>query len=376
MEGMVQFMSINIPEYLLKMPQFLPNDIEGMIFTYPSKFPQIVKNYEEVAKKYYADPEGFRKYGNEQLRELKLGLNKIMEEYKNTESKDLEFLVRLDEKLNKLFCFRFWIVNYLFADGPIHSFYVDNIKSIVRKIVHIQETEKYEREVAEITQKLLQADYADEYLKQALGCNRILEELEKELKIQNLLDTIKKLVKDDPLKNIDNINKLWEQVCEILKEKDNEPLKEALHVAIGQVKMRKSLLPLYNTLTHTIEFSEENKQLQQKFDSVHKEIEEIFENSKNILSESEYELFRMSYEQAKNFAMYKDVMGSVDGKLLPFWFGIHDEIKELLKDVNPNLVNIGSGQAAMFYLLVWYLPTELKGIVMTPDFTDFSLDAL
>ena len=34
-------MNISIPEYLLKMPQYLPNDIEGMIFTYPNKFPLI-----------------------------------------------------------------------------------------------------------------------------------------------------------------------------------------------------------------------------------------------------------------------------------------------------------------------------------------------
>ena len=34
-------MNMKIPEYLLKMPTYLPNDIEGMIFTYPNKFPLI-----------------------------------------------------------------------------------------------------------------------------------------------------------------------------------------------------------------------------------------------------------------------------------------------------------------------------------------------
>ncbi|MCI9063135.1 MAG: hypothetical protein HFJ17_00780 [Clostridia bacterium] len=369
-------MSIDIPEYLLIMPKFLPNDIEGMIFTYPSKFPQIIKNYEEVAKKYYADPEGFRKYGDEQSEELKIGLDKLIKEYENTENKDLEYLVRLDQRLNKLFCFRFWIVNYLFADGPIHSFYVDNLKSMVRKIVNINETEKYEQKVAELTQKLLQADYADEYLKQALGCNKVLEELEKEPKIENLIEELKILIDDDPVKNTDKINLLWEEVCDILKEKEYPELEKSLRVAIGQVKFRKSLLPLYNAFTHTIEFRKENKELQLKFDAAHTEIEEIFNQSKQFLTDNEYELFRMSYNQAKNFTMYKDVMGSVDGILLPFWFGIHTKIKEMLYDVNPNLINIGSGQASMFYLLVWYLPNELKGIVMTPDFTDFSLDTL
>ena len=40
-------MNIKIPEYLLKMPTYLPNDIEGMIFTYPNKFPLIKEKYEE-----------------------------------------------------------------------------------------------------------------------------------------------------------------------------------------------------------------------------------------------------------------------------------------------------------------------------------------
>ena len=67
-------MSINIPDYLLEMPKFLPNDLEGMIFTYPSKFPLITKKYEEVSKKYYADPEGFRRYGDSQLKDLKTNI--------------------------------------------------------------------------------------------------------------------------------------------------------------------------------------------------------------------------------------------------------------------------------------------------------------
>ncbi len=84
----------------------------------------------------------------------------------------------------------------------------------------------------------------------------------------------------------------------------------------------------------------------------------------------------MSYEQAKNFAMYKDVMGAVDGKLIPFWFVIHDEIREMLRKSNQNMPIRSVGQAGMFYYLVWFLPTDLKAIVMTPDFTDFSLENL
>ena len=109
---------------------------------------------------------------------------------------------------------------------------------------------------------------------------------------------------------------------------------------------------------------------------MHLKIEGVFNKTKKELSGDEYDLLKMSYEQAKNFAMYKDVMGAVDGKLIPFWFGIHDEIRDILKKSNPNMPIKSVGQAGMFYYLVWYLPTDLKSIVMTPDFTDFSLENL
>ena len=50
----------------------------------------------------------------------------LKKEFEKGDQENLEFLVVTDQKLNKLFCFRFWPVNYLFADGPIHEFYVEN----------------------------------------------------------------------------------------------------------------------------------------------------------------------------------------------------------------------------------------------------------
>lgn len=367
-------MSTSIPDYLLKMPQYLPNDIEGMIFTYPNKFPVIIDNYEEAAKKYAMDPEGFREYGNSQKKELVEGLNKIKNEYEECKIKDLKFLVEIDQKLNKLFCFRFWIVNYLFADGPIHSFYVDNLKMLIRKLVKADETEKYEAKVEETIQILLQSDYADEYLEQALNCNIVLEELNKIDEIKEDLNKVTKLIDKDSMKNMDEINKIWSDIWKVIDNSNNEKIYDLLHIALVQVKFRNSPLPLYNTLTHTIEFRRENLKLKEKYDNMNLKINEILENAKKELDKDEYDLLEMSYEQAKNFAMYKDVMGAIDGKLLPFWFGIHDEIKEILRKTNKNMPIKSLGQAAMFYYLVWYLPEDLKAIVMTPDFTDFSLE--
>lgn len=202
-------MNIKIPEYLLKMPTYLPNDIEGMIFTYPNKFPLIKKRYEEVAKKYATDPAGFREYGDAQKAELVVALDNLKKEYEEHKDKDLEYMVRMDQRLNKLFCFRFWIVNYLFADGPIHSFYVDNLKLLIRKLVKADETEKYEAKVEEIIQTLLQSDYADEYLQQALDCNTALKELKSIKEIESNLNKVTRLIDEDPMKNVNDINNIW-----------------------------------------------------------------------------------------------------------------------------------------------------------------------
>ena len=369
-------MNISIPEYLLKMPQYLPNDIEGMIFTYPNKFPLIIQKYEEAAKKYAMDPEGFRRYGNSQKKELVEGLNKIKKEYEESQNKDLKFLVEIDQKLNKLFCFRFWIVNYLFADGPIHSFYVDNLKMLIRKVVKAEETEKYEAKVEETIQTLLQTDYADEYLEQALNCNIVLDELNKIDEIKDDLSEVIKLIDEDSMKNMDKINQIWSKIWKVIEKNNNEKLYDLLHIALVQVKFRSSMLPLFNTLTHTVEFRKENLQLKEKYDNMNSKINDVLEEAKRELDKDEYDLLKMSYEQAKNFSMYKDVMGAVDGKLIPFWFGIHDDIREMIKKSNPNMPIKSVGQAGMFYYLVWYLPDDLKSIVMTPDFTDFSLETI
>ena len=368
-------MNIKIPEYFLKMPQYLPNDLEGMILTYPKKFPYIVKQYEEVAQKYYADPEGFRAYGNRQLEELKAGLEKVKSDWDNEPNKTLEFMVATDQRLNKLFCYRFWIVNYLFADGPIHSFYVDNLKRLVPLLIIEENVVEYEAKVEQIIQDLLQSDYADLYLIQALNGNDVYRELLSTPAIQEDLKRITDLIDTNPLENAAKINEIWKKMwdgglC------DNEVLKRKLSSAIYQVKFRKSMLPLYNALTHTSEFRKGNMELAEKHDNMQKRIDEIMELAKTHLSPDDVELFEMSYKQAKNFSMYKDVMGSVDGDLLPFWFGLHDMVKEEIKKFNPNAVFSHAGQASMFNTLVWYLPNDLKAVVMSPDMVDFSVENL
>src|SRR5690242_10019065 len=117
---------MKIDPQLLKFPRFLPNDLEGLIFLYPEKFPPIVPYFEEVAPKIAADPQAFRDYGDWASGELRQGFEKVKAEYDKGQQDDLAFLLSIDERFSKLYCYRFWIVNYLFPDGPFHDFVVDN----------------------------------------------------------------------------------------------------------------------------------------------------------------------------------------------------------------------------------------------------------
>ena len=67
-------------------------------------------------------------------------------------------------RLQKLNCFRFWIVNYAFCEGPVHKFYTNLLSSLVEKFVkeEYHEAEAVKRE--NIERILLKGDYQDFYL--------------------------------------------------------------------------------------------------------------------------------------------------------------------------------------------------------------------
>jgi hypothetical protein len=64
--------------------------------------------------------------------------NAIKKEFEQCKNKDLRFLIRTDQRLHKLFCYRFWIINYLFCDGPLHRFYSEKLKEFAEKILLAQ----------------------------------------------------------------------------------------------------------------------------------------------------------------------------------------------------------------------------------------------
>ncbi len=368
--------------HFLQFPRHLPNDLEGFIYFYPRKFPQIVKAYTEAAKKVCIDPKEFEKLGNIHHDELFAGFEKIKKDYDKGDQKDLAFLVDIDARLHKLYCFRFWVVNYLFSDGPLHEYYIDKIKYYSRRLVEVGDldVEDFEAQISQVQRNLMQSDYADLYLLNALNGVKLMQVL-RDKKMHKLINDVKKLIEKQDKKENSKIFKLLDPVIDEAYEKKNnfgKKLAKALEIMIEQAEFRKTRMPIYNMIIHAIEFEKENLDLDKRHDQMTKRIKELLNLAQKKFTKDEYEELKISYQMARNFIKYKDVMGSIDPLLLPFWFKLLGQIYRVLKKTNKNFAVPPSsfGPGGMFYALGWYLPDDLKVKVYNPDFKEFSLKNL
>ena len=364
--------------FLFKFPKSIPNDIEGFISYYPWKYPGIILEYEKAARKYYFNPNGFEKFYRSLRKEIGIGTRKIRSKYGRKKKHSLEFLIDIDGKINKLYCYRFWIINYIFCDGPLHSFYVDKIKEYVRKIgiapgVEIDVEESY---LKEMERNLLQSDYADIYLRNALEGIKIMNILQKYQTVKKDFANLKIAVVQ---KNNKEIYRLVDKIvfkAEQDKKKKNHLAQSfiaALYLPLLQVKMRKNKFPLYTKIIHDIEFYDKNKELAKRYGKMKSEIQKIFKLAKKKLPSKEYSEMKTCYLMSRHLSKCKDVFGKIDLTLLPFWFQILYEIQEQLPYYKKHKKNIVKGTGSIFYSLVWYLPPDLKAKVFTIDEMPFDL---
>ncbi len=380
---------MKIDKKYLEFPQFLDNDLEGFFFIFPNKYPKVVKLYKDIAKKVYDNPKLFREIGDEHYRELDLAFDKIKGDYdKNYEKakkagleEELEFLTSIDQRLNKMYCFRFWIINYLFPDGPLHGFYVENLKNYARRLVNDVDLDihDYEEKYLSIQRDLLQNDYADLYLQNALRCVDLFKALQAEFKTKKIIEKIKPLIeKQDNVSN-KKIYQLLEPIFDMAEGKGllAKKLQKYMAIAISQSKWRKNRMPFYTLIIHAIEFSEQNKKLKERYEQGRERINSYLSLAKNVFTKQEYEELEISYEMVKNFSVYKDVMGQIDPRMLPFWINsINLRAENIVKEMGKGYVVKEGGPGAFYYFLSWYLPAKLKVKIYTVDTTDFDINKI
>lgn len=357
-------------QHLFKFPKTLPNDVEDFTLYYPHKFPLIRKVYQEMVKKLYLNPVEFRRKCFELKKELLEGFQKIKREFDTCKNRDLKLLVKTDQKLHKLFCYRFWIVNYCWCDGPLHDFYVGKIKEYAEKIASWSEIEEKEKSVLEIERALLQSDYADLYLQSALDGLKLEELLSK---IPSLAKKITELKKHYLAEEVEDSYRIIEEMLKIIRSDDSNPAKEIQEILKEceiTAKVRGDNLGTYNQFIHALMFHQNTLQLKSRYDNMRKRLEEIFSLAKHKLSPEEYDDFKIMYQMSRNLIEAKDIFGEIDPFLIPFWFR---EVHGGMDKIIPHL-DYSAGHAAVFRDIVWHLPDELKVEVMTPDKSEFSLE--
>jgi hypothetical protein len=385
---------MKIDPHILKFPRSLPNDEQQFMTYYPYKFPKVIEYFEQKAQELYDKPEAYAQFVQDEFKILEAAVNKVNDEYKAGNQTDLAFLIEIDQKFNKIFCFKFWVINYVFADGPLHEFYVDQLKAFARKMVDVSDDiEEYEQRIIQIQRDLLQTDYADIYLVQALHGVIIMDFLENDEFSKQILDTITPLIDEHTDQNNKKILELWKPIVDrMLDDSDNHydvlRIRDAnapyytlldlapLQLPRNQVRMRHSQFPLFSFLNHTVEFRRQNEALKERHRTMKQTIEDIFDEAKLALSEEEYTDFRLSYEMSKAFSMSKDIMGEVDPILVPVWErDVHGKVyAKLLETQEVRYPSVN--HASMFGSFAWYLPDNLKAKVMSVDTTDFNIEEL
>ncbi len=363
----------NVPEDTLLFPRSLPNDLEGFAIFYPKKFPAIIPLFEKLAKKYFKKPKEFKKFMYAEQKELFAGFNKIKNAYDKEKNKTNEFIVKTDEKLNKLFCFKFWLVNYGFCDGPLHDYYVERIRYYAEKIAEWEDIEEKEHAVLDVERTLLQGDYADLYLQSAFIGIELYDKLNSSKLFSKQVSKLKiELEKHDDK----SCYVIIEDMLKIINNKTSSESKEIynlLEEPIETARVRGDNLALYQVVIHAFEFHKKNLELKERYDSMVKHISHILDLGRKKLSKQESEELTVCYQMTNLFKEAKDVFGTLDPYIIPFWFGMLEELAKRIKV--PNYM-MNMGHAGMFYFLVWYLPPELKAKVFTPDFTSFDLKRL
>ena len=356
---------------LFKVPEVLPNDLEGFCFYYPKKFPLVRVYFEETIKRIFNNPPEFKKVLKEQKEELFKGFYKIRGEYVQTENKDIALKIKTDQRLHKLFCFRFWIINYGMCDGPLHKYYVERLKKYSDLVADWEDLEEKSDKILKVERALLQGDYGDFYMDLVLKGIKIHEILKNSKVFQREVLELKFAleIKDNKLA-YEAVEKILQKI-KVSETEESNQLNILLKYASMASNVRADNLGLYNAIMQAFQFSEKNLQIKKRHENMKKEVQEVFEFAKSKLSEEDYKDLKICYDMSNLLKWAKDVFGELDGELLPFWFGMLYEVAAEYKIPNPMM-----GHAGSFYELVWYLPPDLKALVYTPDYTEFNLEKL
>ena len=247
---------------LFQFPRHLPNDLECFCVFYPKKFPSAVAEFEKLARTYFKNPGEFKKLIYQQQKELFAGFYKIKNEYDVQTNKTPELILKTDERLHKLFCFKFWMVNYGFCDGPLHDFYVERIKQYSERIAAWDNPDDKENSVQLIERTLLQGDYADLYLQRVFTGIKLYDSLAESVEFAQEVRELKDYIaRRDEAKAYRIIDAM---IQKIVSDDRLAELKTILTDPLKNMPVRGDNLEVCQVFIQAFEFHEQNLKLQKR----------------------------------------------------------------------------------------------------------------
>ena len=299
---------------LFTYPKAIYNEQE-LLGVYKREFPQIVRQYEILAKRTYCNPTVYKKIVKEKSKKFDANLEKIMREYKNSRG-NFSDLIKISSALHKNYAFNFWLISYALGEGPIVLHYVKLLESILKKL-YPDNNEKF----LTVKATLLKTDFEIFYHKILMDAVRMIDLLNKKDPIKKLLDIAKKL----PIKK--RISIYSKIISELKRSKKTDPW--ILHIFEWHSK---NATPIYNMFNQGIDYYKENLDLKFQLKETSKIIKQTFRFAKKKLNGRDFDQLKKLYNLIREMIIAKDfVFGRKDIKLFYFWKTLNQKIINVLQ---------------------------------------------
>jgi hypothetical protein len=294
---------------IFQFPKRIFNEDE-VLNIYKKQFPEIVKEYENVVKSTYFNPEKYKEIVFVKSKEFDRNFNHLLKEYQFIK-KDLENLIEFDIKMHKNYALNFWLISYAINEGPVAMYYSKEIERILKKLFPRKEERIQMRDL------LLKTDYEIFYYKIIRTSVELFEFLSKFSKFKKLFEAAKKKK---------SRKRVWNRIFSELKKESNIPLKQ-FHKNWQWVLNLENKNIFYTIMDEAIENYEENLKIVEKLKEDKRKIKELLNLARRRLPLKEALRLKNSYLLIKYMLWAKDSeFGKKDLKLLPFWSSLTKEI--------------------------------------------------
>lgn len=323
---------------LFKYPKEIYN--EGEVLTiYRKQFPDLVNEYESVAKKTYCNPNEYKKIVKDKSKRFDSLLDDLIKRYK-TIPHSLENLIEIDKALHKNYAFNFWLISYAIGDGPLAFHYVELLELSLKKL-YINDKNRF----LLAKKALLKTDFEIFYHKILMTSMKLVDLLHKDKKYREFLNKAKE-------ERVENRKFIYDKLISHLRlSNDTDQWMRHLLERHGNNKT-----PLYHLFNQGIDYYSKNKKLKKEFGQTKKIIQDTLKDADKKLDSEESRKIRKLYSLIKAMLTAKDfIFGRKDLKLYSFWKPLTTEIIGLYnKKYNSDILEEGRS----FLLLPWALADD------------------